>query len=181
MFEVSVTAVVAVVMASVVLVGGAALPLPTEPGGLAARKIEAPDGETGTCLEAPATVPSTSVTVGVGTLCVDGPALHVTLQVAGLTPGEEYTGSLRYTFQPAPCRDSRTAPELACRSIDAPGDPPSTLVTHIDAGIAAPTGVLRVQKHLNDGRFVSGGEVTLELLKLREDADPRAEAVFILP
>ena len=177
MFEVCVTAVVAVVMAGVVLVGGATLPspVPIGPPVLAAREIKAPFGETGTCFEAPAIAPSTSVTVGAGTLCVDGHELRVTLQVTGLTPGDEYTGSLRYTPPPEPCRDA------PCRPIDGSGDRPTTLVKHIDAGIAPSTGVPRVQKDLGDVRFRGGGEVTLELLKLREDADPQAEAVFILP
>jgi hypothetical protein len=181
LFEACAMAAVAIMMASLVLVGGAALPPPAEPRALIARQVYTPVGETGTCFEAPAVVPSTSVTVGVGTLCVDGHDLRVTLQATGLTPGDEYTGSLRYTLRPAPCRDSRTEPESPCRSVDVPDDRPTTLVKHIDAGIAAPTGVLRVQKHLNDARFFSGGEITLELLKLREDADPQAETVFVLP
>ena len=90
MFEVSVTAMVAVAMASVVLVGGAALPLATEPGLLVTRQIEAPYGETGACIKAPASVRSSSVEVGVATLCVDGHDLRVVLQVTGLTPGAEY-------------------------------------------------------------------------------------------
>jgi hypothetical protein len=182
-FEVCVTAGAAAVMAGVVLVGGAALPppMPIAPPVLAVRQIEAPAGEPGTCFEAPATAPSTSVTVGAGTVCVDEDELRVTLEVTGLTPGEEYAGSLRYTLRPAPCRDAQTAPELPCLTIDAPGVLPSTMVRHIDDGIAPATGVLRMRKNLNDVRFRRGGEVTLELLKLREDAAPQAEAVFILP
>jgi hypothetical protein len=164
-----------IVSASAVLAGGAALPPPTEPPALAARQIEVPAGETGTCFEAPATVPSTSRTVGAATLCVDGHTLRVALLVTGLTPGEEYAGSLRYTLRPAPCRDS------PCGPIDVPGDRPSTLVRHIDDGIAPFTGVLSAQKDLSDVRFVSGGAVTLEMVKLRVQADPLAEAVFILP
>jgi hypothetical protein len=164
-----------VIMAGMVLVLGAVVPespLPVIPFGQAAV---GPFVDVGTCLEAPTIPFAAPGTSGRATLCDDGQDLRVTLQVSGLTPGEEYTAWFGYGTIPPVCR------EASCRLIDTQGDDPTAAMQRIGDASVQPSGVLEFERELADVRLLHGAKIGLQVLGERGRAGPYAQAIFIVP
>jgi hypothetical protein len=163
------------IMAGMVLVIGVivpAAPLPVIPFGRAAA---APFVDVGTCFEAsmiPFAAPGMS---GRAILCDDGQDLRVTLQVSGLTPGEEYTAWFGYDMIPPVCR------EASCRLIDTQGDDPTAAMQRLGDASVQPSGVLELERELADVRLLHGARIGLQVLGERGRAGPYAQAIFTVP
>ena len=168
-------AVPSAIMASMILVLGAAVPaspLPAKPSGQAAV---VPFVDVGTCLEAPTIPFGAPGTSGRATLCDDGQDLRVTLRVSGLTPGEEYTAWLDYGTI------VRVCPEASCRLIGTQGDDPTASTQRIGDASVQPAGVLELERELADVRLMHGAQVTLQVLGERGRAGPYVQSIFIVP
>jgi hypothetical protein len=165
----------AAIIAGMVLILGAMVPVSPVPETPFDRAAVAPFIDAGTCLEAPMLPFAAPGASGRATLCDDGQDLRIALQVSGLTPGEEFTAWLGYgTILPV-CR------EASCRLIGAPGDDPAASMQRIGDASAQPSGVLEFERELADVRLLHGARIALEVLGERGRAGPYAQAIFIVP
>lgn len=166
-------AAASVALAGAVYVVGTAIPAPSAQAILPSRVVDSPLGDADACLEAPVT---SSISVsGVGVLCHDARPVRAWLRVNGLASGATYAGWLAYTHQPGQCRDT------PCGPADLPGEHAAGLMLFLSQQAASPAGNLDLHGELPDIRLVSGGQVTLMLLRPGGRAGPHAQAVFIVP
>jgi hypothetical protein len=173
--EVPIMAVAAILMASMVLAGGSAIPPPAEPLLLPSRPVASDISDTTRCLEAPVTTPSAAGAVGRATLCQTGRDLHTTLRADGLALGVVYTAWLGYTVQPPPCQGS------PCGPFGLPGEQPTEFTQQIGGGVVPASGTLEVDAQIREFRPMSGGQVSLLLLLPTGEASPLAQATFLVP
>jgi hypothetical protein len=170
-----VAATAASVMAVLVLASGAAIEPSTAPPSLAAQASESPGDHERTCLDAPVTAHSASNVAGEAQLCPVGRGLIATARIDGLRAGAVYTAWLSYVDRPALCRD------VPCGPIDLFGDNPVGLLERVDGGVVPPSGTLELTGELHDLEISSGAQVTLLLMRPRNQAYAHAEAVFFVP
>lgn len=165
----------AAMMASLVLVAGSGIEVPTQPIVLVSRTVEAATDRHGICLEAPVTGPSIQGSTGNGRLCLDGTDVRSTLTVTSLPPGEVYSAVLSFTPPAEPCE------ETPCGDTDLAGGTPPGLTHLMGGGVVPPSRSLDFQYDLRQVSLLSGGRVTLLLLKPDGRAGPYAQAVFAIP
>jgi len=148
----------AVIIAVLILMAGRSIEPPGRPIVLPSQVLQSPGDAVEACLDAPATTPSDSATVGRATLCHHRARVRVSLQASNLTPGETCAVLLTYIAHPAVC------PDALCRSVYLTDERVLGLSLRIDGVVVSPSQVVELHTELPTSHLPAGAQLSLQVI-----------------
>lgn len=153
---------------------GRTIDVPSTPSSLSSRSSELLTDTPSACLDAPVTEPSASHVIGQARLCHAGRSVRFTFHASGLAPGAVYTAWLGSFEKPVSCADP------ACGSFDVLSQSSGVPLDarRVEGEFASPSQALEIRGEVHDMHLVSGGQVSLMLLRPGGRAGPHAQVTF---